>query len=253
MINVSLARCRGLNHLAFPCARDSGHPFIATIEAQLTGNLTSHSASPLEQFYRLWTPHNAAEALGLLDESPATPMLQSPPYGATLPWFNIGPHEASKYIAEAILKENASFGMNFGIEEGCSTVGPMSARKIELEHRRLVGVTKSIQKQGFRCDSREYIRGYLLINDKSYAVSLRQGQHRAAALAALGYSSAPVMIRTSPFVRTFSVHRTDVESWPNVKNGLFSVKQALELFDRIFDGRQPTNALLPSQEKYGST
>ena len=240
LINLPLDKARGLNHLAFPCTSGSKHPFIATARAHLAGTLKNDRRSPLEQFYQHWTPNSAAEVLGLLDDGSAA-LSQSPPHGAVLPWTALGPQDMAKSLAAAVFKENRSFNRHFGIEEGCPASGRMSDRKIELEYVRLIDVTESIRKKGFICELHGFVRGYLLIRDNDYVCVINKGQHRIAALAALGYVNIPVKIRTSSYVPTFAVHRADVESWPNVKKGLFSVEQALKIFDRIFEGRQSTN------------
>lgn len=243
LIEVPLARCRGLGYLAFPCVPGAGHPFIDSIEVCLNGNQTTFRGSPLERFCQHWRPRSAAEAMGILDRNTSRALLEAPPYGVVLPWAGITPDDAARYRIARVKEENMSFGVDFGIQEGFLECSPLSPRKLELEYIRLKNVTESIKEHGFKCDPVEhgYISGYLLIDRGEFAVSIRPGQHRIAALAALGYSSAPVVIGLpSNHWPYFATYRNDVRSWPNVRNGLFTINQALELFDRLLEGKQPS-------------
>lgn len=66
-----------------------------------------------------------------------------------------------------------------------------------------------------------------------YRVMISRGQHRIAALAAMGAKTAPV--RLLPKI----IARSEASLWPNVDRGFYTVEQAMAVFDRIFEGRQP--------------
>jgi hypothetical protein len=57
------------------------------------------------------------------------------------------------------------------------------------------------------------------------------GNHRVAALAALGYEEAVLQVRTKYVVR-----RSEAKWWPMVRLDWFSEQEAIAVFDRIFCG-----------------
>ncbi len=58
-------------------------------------------------------------------------------------------------------------------------------------------------------------------------------------LAALGWRKIPVTIRPVSYVPGGVVNCNKVFEWPGVRAGVFSEEQALNVFDRVFEGRQP--------------
>jgi hypothetical protein len=115
--------------------------------------------------------------------------------------------------------------------------------KGELEFRTLVQLTESIRKKGYlRSDGPDGdILGTPLIDPvKGVRFLVWTGKHRIAVLAALGFEYVPLRIS---FVR--APRLTEAAYWPHVRNGLFTREQATTLFDRIFEGLPPPNAIPP--------
>lgn len=171
--------------------------------------------------------------LGLSGFNPSYRLLQAPPIGAVLPWARLGLEQAAQRRARTVRRENLAWGRDFGIEQGCPGYGALSEAKLELEFKRLTSVADSIRKYGFLGAARGFIRGELLVREHTYSVLITEGHHRISALAALGHALAHLVISPTP------VHKCDARSWPNTKNGLYTAQQALSLFDRIHEGKQP--------------
>jgi hypothetical protein len=235
VINVPLGRCRGAG--SFRCVPGVGHPLIETAEAYLHGCCNRYAGSPLQLYSKAWTPANAAEALGLSGADVSEELLNAPAVeGSILPWSSLTLGETVYQRRERIRRENRLHGAELGADHGCLLFGHSEA-KGQLEFERLQRVIESIKQNGYiRSDEREGdIRGYLLLSGEEWIVSVRGGgQHRTAALAALGWLQAPIRIGAlARLGLPASVHRHEVQFWPNVRNGLLSSHQALEVFDSI--------------------
>lgn len=244
LVDIPLNRCRSLGPLAFRCVPGSGHPLIAAIELYLANKANSGHIS-LISFYQRWTPRSAAEILGLSNSDASSELRTIPPYGCALPWVNATPPEYARFTQQVHRRENLSWGLDAGVDEGTILFGPMSHRKAQVETMRLMSVTNSLIKMGDLSGKQGhgYISGYLLISGNDWVISIIHGQHRIAALAAIGHTSTTLLLGTGrdPWPQ-FAVRRNEAAFWPNVKNGIFNVKQALEIFDRIFEGKQPPGA-----------
>lgn len=254
VIEVPLDRCRGLGHLAFRCVPDSGHPLISTIEAFLAGK-TTLDFTPLFHFYQHWTPRNAAELLGITNKGASTELLNLPPYGDVPPWGSATLSDFIRSHQALTRRENLSWGLDAGVEDGTITFGPMSYRKAQVEFSRLESVTNSLLQSGNLCGEQGhgYISGYLLLSGTDWAAVIKSGQHRIAALAALGYSTTPIVFGThSDRWPRLAIRRHDAPFWPNVRNGLFTEDQALEIFDRLIDGKQPPGCPTGALPKFSS-
>lgn len=243
LVNIPLDRLRGLGSMAFPCVPGGGHPLVETAVAYLQGRCVSYEGSPLEQFSRRWRPSSAAAAMGLPGREASAELRRIPAYASVSipPWGSVGPSEAASRRAMLSHQENAHHGARLTVDEGSLVSGRLSPAKGALEFERMTRIIDSIRKRGYRrSDGPDGdIKGLMLLRGDDWAVHAIQGQHRISALAALGRSHVPVRICDTWWQKTNAVRRAEVDSWPNVRNGLFTREQALEIFDRIFEGGQP--------------
>ncbi len=238
LINVPLNHCRGLSPVAYPCTKDAAHPFVETALGILNGSVKKYHESPLQIYYDHFQPANLARLLGL-DADHSSPLSRMSPYTyAFFPWDGIPNINKSRDARKVISLENKSQGVRLSSKTGWQLCGPVSGKKGELEFRRLSNILESIQMNGYNRsnDSDGDVAGQVLVRDKKCIIIITQGHHRIAALAALGYENVPVRIGSKPVPIVF---RTDVKLWPAVRSGMMSEKQALCLFDRVFEGRQP--------------
>lgn len=185
---------------------DCNHPFVRAINA---------GRPALERFYREFQPEDIAAMYGL---TAATGGGELPPW--ELPWLlrDRRPPPGEKGLAA---------------NDGVSYFGPCSARKIDLELRRLTRLADSIRRHGYRHRpiAAMHIAGHFLRRGDELRFFVRGGKHRTAALVALGYEHVPVRMRDT-WPRLIS--RDQVDDWPLVQAGAMSRAVALKVFDRYF-------------------
>lgn len=237
LIRVPVRKCVHWPHLAFPCHPKSNSPFIKTIMEIEQGVVDSYLSSSLYKFYQSFQPKNAAEMLGI--ELPSNKMLLEAPPGAAPFFWRQGRLEDRTVQRECeVIDDNREHGENLDAAAGDPFFGPVSLRKGELEFRRLQAIVKSIKSKGVVVDKNgiSNINAICLYaeNDWRYVIVFG-GQHRIAALAALGIDDVVVQVRPEGLGGVVS--RVDAEHWPMVKSGILTKTEALQIFDRIFYGQ----------------
>jgi hypothetical protein len=232
VLDLPLAWCRGHRAAAFACAPGAMHPYLETARALLADGGMAWAGSPLHRFHRHFRPRDAAELLGIEATHPA---LKAPPEAAFFPWETPPTPEALARRRADLEAENRSHGLALDAGHGFHHFGPVSDEKGRLELTRLTRVLAAIRDEGFRllpgpsglCTARILCRG------EDWRALVVNGQHRVAALAALGHDAAPMLPLPGP------VRREEAETWPGVRAGVFTPAQALAVFDRVFAARQP--------------
>lgn len=119
---------------------------------------------------------------------------------------------------------------------GMTDFGPVSAKKLELEVQRVVALDKSLKAKGFCLDKRHPLEVVGLRSGRDYRWLAMRGRHRFAACAAWGIGTVEARV-------TKIIRREDVSVWPRVVSGTFTKEGALQVFDRLFDGKPPACAL----------
>lgn len=234
LLDLPLAHCRILPCTAFPCAPGSNNPFVETLLGYACGDVLTYEQSPLANLYRSWQPKSAAEALGV--DGPAS-LTGISPLGFTMPWSGLDPAQSLGYWQSVIEIDNQEHGARAAAALGWKAWGPVDPLIGALEFRRLTEIYDSIRQNGY-CRSNKPngdIEAFVLSGDGEYRFIVTTGHHRSAALVALGKETATIRLQGSDIVR-----RIEVETWPNVRTGLYTAAQALAVFDRLFDGRQPS-------------
>lgn len=235
LIEVPLHHCRIMPGAAFPCTVGSGNPFIDTLQAHAAGDLTGYAGSPLAAFHHHWQPQNAREVLGLEGYALSTELDAAGPFGIPTPWMALSPTQTHERWMHMIAKDNREHGIAGGPDNGWKGWGPVNDAIGTAEVARLVKIFGSIRDRGYMRNNAPDgdIKGVVLSRGDDFRVMITAGHHRAAALAALDVNNATIRI-DNPIVR-----RSEVHSWPNVRNGHFDEAGALAVFDRMFEGRQP--------------
>ena len=116
------------------------------------------------------------------------------------------------------------------------------------EAERVLYVLTRIQQSGYsRHDGPDGdVRATALVNERQeWRWLITAGNHRASAAAALGMPSIPVRVN-------LVISRADAPYWKHVVDGLYSLDDALAVFDNFFDGR-PVGSTRPWLERQGST
>lgn len=233
VVQVPLETCRGIHPAFFSFPPNAANPYTETLRRFELGILREYKDSPLEQHYSSWQPRNAAEAIGLNSAECHEAIRNASPFDFVFPWETIGPSSVRR--RQKTEKENLKFGLPLSSTDGFKGFGPVSAEKGSIEFGRFTQVYSSIREHGYKRSGAKDgdLRGRILrYRDKS-VVLITTGGHRLTALSALKYKQAPVRICWCP------VYRDDVDIWPNVSANLFTKKQALNVFDRVFNGEWP--------------
>jgi hypothetical protein len=239
LIRFPLENCVYENLMAFTCDRSSNSPYIRSLEEYRDGKCTSYEGSWLERVHNTFHPMSAADLMGI--EDPACEMLSGiPARGALLPWDKLTPHEQYKNKMSMLEAENVEHGLHLGHAHGDKFFGPCSKQKGELEYGRLINVYNSIERLGYRSDlhNNDAILGiYMVSNQNRARMLINNGQHRIAALSVLRNKYVNIQIATHVFGGV--IRREDADFWPTVRSRYLTRYEALEMFDRIIDGRQP--------------
>lgn len=235
LLDVDLDKCLGLHGAAFSCAATGAHPFVRTLRAYAAGLCKDYAGSDLREFYDRFQPESAAQALGLSGDDMHPELSARSAFASTLPWDFLSPQENENVLKSICNQDYADNGFALTADAGWKAWGPVSDEAGEAEFARLLHVFNSLQASGYHRHSAldGDIEGQLLAHGSDYRVMISRGQHRIAALAAVGAGSAPIRLLPK------TISRADVRLWPNVERGFFTVEQALAVFDRVFEGRQP--------------
>lgn len=226
LLEVPLAKCRGLRAMAFPCDAQSNHPFIVA--------LLANDMTLLQQYFNLVQPATIGELFDIKSENP---IIQMPALSYVYPWDGMPSVSIRKYRKVFVSNETKRHGGSRKFE-GWHHFGPVSTGKVRLEFQRLTKIYESIKNNGYqRSDEPDGdIAGVLLLKDNDFRVVIQKGHHRIAALAALGYSDVPVRIGLSQ-IKFINV--ASVEEWPGVRSSIFTPREASQIFNRIYNGFQP--------------
>lgn len=235
VFDVELDRCLGLHSAAFICSSESNHPFIQTLHAHADGDCDSYATSDLKRFYEAFQPGTAADVVGLSPDDTHPALSAASPFASSLPWDFLTPEENEQVLRATSARDYSDNGFQLSADAGWKVWGPVSDAAGEAEFSRLVSIFNSVRTSGYRRhDALDGdIEGQLMSLGSEYRVMISRGQHRIAALAAMGAKTAPV--RLLPKI----IARSEASLWPNVDRGFYTVEQAMAVFDRIFQGRQP--------------
>ncbi len=226
LIEVPLSKCRGLRAMAFPCGCDSIHPFIMA--------LRYYDIKFLRSYYNIVQPGTVGE---LFDIDRKTSITAMPALSYVYPWDGNPSENIHQYRKMFVSNETRSHGGSKKFE-GWHHFGPVSENKVQLEFQRLDAIYQSIKKCGYqRSDKPDGdIAGTVLKRENDYCIVISKGHHRLAALAAHGFTDIPLRVEVNSMN---CVDRSSVSQWPGVKSSAFQPDEALQVFDRIFEGKQP--------------
>src|SRR5690606_8547478 len=211
----------------------SENPFVKTI---LEGS-KNHTESTLLKFHA----RHRYISIGELIQIKKSPISSAPAMAAVMPWWNITPEERLKNVAiltssgKYLGREAIEFGASRAEDYGWQYFGPTSPSIIEIEFKRQLSVYNSIKRNGYKPDSPLSIHGEFLVAEDRWCWVNQGGKHRFNSLVALNHNQIIVSAigKYGPTI----IRPEDSKHWPNVKNGNFTEKEAIELFYRILNGR----------------
>lgn len=230
LVTAPLRLVRFQSQHGFTAGPESRSPFVRTIRDYLDGQCMTYAGSYLEHFYDTCQPSCPARYLQL-HEPVCRWLTTAAAIAAISPWSTSTPDEQYRAIQSAMAAENGTSGLS--TIQGYNHFGPVDRKKGEVEFARLAHVAESIRKNGLTIDPAGFdnLRAYLLLDGDDHRFRITQGHHRIAALVALGYSRVTLQLEFRNTVR-----RSEACWWPAVRQGWFTRKEAITVFDRIFQG-----------------
>ena len=216
--------------LPIHCLNNDGfHPFIYAAKKAL--KLKSEERYDfirliLKEYYDLVSPESAGH---LFNSHKKSNLYDYPTWAVIMPWQVENIDFWMNHIKETVKLENQK---KYNIDSGWAWTGPSDQNKLLIETKRLSVLLDSILINGYkRHDAKDGdIHATILYKENNEWVwQASAGQHRACVLSALGHEL--IQVRVTRYVK-----RNEVASWPQVINGFFTVDEALNIFDKIFDG-----------------
>lgn len=209
------------------------HPLVATIAKHDDPSVVRYRGSILERYYHSFRPRSALEAIPGFKTHDPCGLTDLPPHLFWLtPWLGVGADELDRHVRQWVSSDLRTAGLrSFDFDlDGNLYHGPASESVGQAEARRLGSIAASMLTHGYDRklgDSRFYV----VCRDGDFrAIKLGSGLHRTAAAAALGHSSVPAR-----FHHPIAVDVRDVADWPQVRAGVWSVRDATRYVDHLFD------------------
>jgi hypothetical protein len=217
----------------FSFAGDGWHPWVAELRDQERRGDASYPGSLLERYYDQFQPRTALEALAGFDARSHCGLADLPRHLFWLtPWSVqdvAGLDDSVRDWVGRGAHAHGIAGFNLAMD-GTPYHGPVSARLGEVEVRRLHGVAKTLQRQGYDRHHGDSLF-YLVRRGREFrAVKFGSGYHRTAAMSALGHEHIPARFRGP-----HAVEVDDVDDWPQVRSGIWSRRAAVRYVDHLFD------------------
>ncbi|MDX5376934.1 MAG: hypothetical protein LPK08_05350 [Halomonas sp.] len=245
LIQCRLADCRWFGPTGIAYGRDSLHPYVQSLRQYLDGECRSYRGSCLETYWQHWQPSTLAASLGVSSDTAHPWLRRVPPLSDFMPWSDVRQLQLLRTLAE-LSPQGEGAESSLVSETAVRQVGPKPDWFGERRLNQLVALHRAILQEGYRYQASqrlEYFHQHIVLDTLARGDEVRflvaNGQHRASVLSVLGYASVPALVHVSHRRGPSLVRREDCFSWPSVRQGIFTANQALEIFDRVFEGRPP--------------
>jgi len=243
LVDVDLPDCRWFGASCLAYSPDGPHPYVRTL-VEFDAGHRAYEGSYIEAYWLTWTPPHQAAYLGLEPRHAHPRLLETPPLHAALPWADAN---VADLLGRRRWHERADYRRL--LESGCPparSCGPKPDWFGRERFARLVELHTAIASGGYHAvdpaavtPGSEPIVGSCLVRGVEVRVLVLDGQHRAAALAALGHPRTTVLLHVPRRGVPAWTDRDAVRDWPLVRAGLFCERDALAVFDRVFDALPP--------------
>lgn len=202
IVQVELHKCR--DWLSFSYTGDGWHYQSALIRQYINNPRLQYSESILKQYYDRFQPNCLQEILFENLKQDLPPIHKA---GPPLPWLASPPRFGKVY----------------------QHYGPNTDTFIKNEFSRTLDIFRKLSKSSYQPEKYQdgYIKGYFLKKESDYRFIVSNGHHRMAALAILNYDTIKVMLDPK-MSRVCDIQ--EVNTWINVRNGIYSKKVALDIF-----------------------
>ncbi|AXY02108.1 hypothetical protein D1115_14100 [Vibrio alfacsensis] len=172
----------------FSLNENSIHPFVIALKAYAKTGSQSDAVVVLKKYYKTVQPDNLAKWFSV-SNSPNADKVSA--IAGLFPWDSISIEEKETHVSECAVHDSlANSGDKVGLEHGWRNFGPISDELLQLEVSRLVKVYESIKSHGYvrNFNNDGDIGAFVLINKDDWKWCVDWGgQHRIAALCALGH------------------------------------------------------------------
>ena len=216
IFRVQADKCRDNNGFQYT---ENGHYFVETLKQYEKDRDLEYGDSFLKKYYEGFQPNNRRDNYLWEEGVECFPMDHGWLYD---PWRK----PANPPIREKRFETRKG---------GNHNIGPNTQEFGQAEFKRLTGAYEVLREEGYNPDFfvDGYITGYLLIRSNDYRFIASEGQHRIAALAALGYESFVCRFDLKPWTNQ-KVFYNQASKWPQVKAGIFTPRVAKMCFDHFF-------------------
>lgn len=115
-------------------------------------------------------------------------------------------------------------------------IAPIREKEAREQFARTIGAYKKMLSCGYLPEwyPDGYVAGNVLLKEDDYRFIVRLGNHRLSALSILGLNKVEVKILRERDPLGGIVRLSEIESWPQVKNGFFSRESAFYIFESFF-------------------
>ena len=199
-------------------------------------------------FLSAWNAHqewmadlNLAQFLGLPSKSALSRL---PSWCASYPWATIGPREMKRWLPKRLAKIRRKSGFRIPASWGGKKIMAFEAKiSGQVQLAQFQKLLTSVETNGFSeaRNLEDPLNVDLLRRGEDECWVIHSGFHRTCVATAIGMAEIPAEVR-------LVVDRSQVNAWPQVKSGSFTVSEALNVFDALFSA-QPllrTKSLLQS-------
>ncbi len=216
ILKVDMDKCRDNNGFMYT---EEGHYFVETLKQYENNEDLRYEESYLKEYYEKFQPDNRRDNYLWEEGLDCFPMDHGWLYD---PW---------RRTANPPLRKKR-FETRKG---GNHNIGPNTEEFGHAEFNRLKGAYNALKEKGYNPDFfvDGYITGYLLVRKDDYRFVASEGQHRIAALAALGYDSFICRFDLKPWTNE-TVFYNQASKWPQVKAGIFTPRVAKMCFEHFF-------------------
>jgi len=204
------------------------HPFIETLQEHQEGYVQSYEGSALQRYYTGWQPSNAREALIGCPDGPEA-LTDVPSYAFFLPWLFVNPEQRAEMVWKGIQAFYEGNGLEIDTDHGYLMHGPVSEAFGMLEYQRLLEVYHALRSEGYDRTHGDIVVSLYRRGDE-LRFGVEHGNHRIAAMAALGHDTIP-----ASFISMRVVDVKDAAHWPQVRNGFWPEASARRYFHHLFD------------------
>ena len=179
----------------------------------------------------LVSPLNAISAAGL-SENKESDLSSYPAWSLVLPWEAKDIKHKFHNFPASVKIDRLKSGFKIDSNDPIEIMEQDRMESIDSHVKQFTKLLDSIGKNGLLQGKKNgYISALILIdgNDWRWIIG-GEGNHRAIIASSLGYKELDVLVERV-------IRKEDSKWWPNVCNGLYTIPEAEQVFDSIFDAK----------------